>query len=120
MVDQTPYPLVPIAVIELVAYSQEYDLKLVVDSEYPDHVLFQTDAIMGFIVMRPAICDRGRWLLHAASTDPTVLTVDHQDGFPRYYFEDMSVCRELRSWLYVRGQLDSMKDNPKRPHGQSF
>ena len=114
MVEPTAYALVPIPVLELIALSKEFDLKLVVDREYPDHVLFQTDAIIGFIAMRRAMCDRGRWLLHAVSTDSTVLTIDSQDGFPRYYFEDISVCRELHSWLSIRGQFDSMKDNPER------
>ena len=62
-------------------------------------------------------CDRGRWLLNADSKDPTKITLDWADGFPRYYFEDECLLREMKAWLFARGQFGSMKDNPARYTG---
>ena len=81
MVDES-FPLVPLEVTYLVGDAMEHGLDLVVDIEYPDHVLWETEYLIGFIVMRPHYCDRGRWLLHADSKDPTKITLDWADAFP--------------------------------------
>ena len=51
---------------------------------------------------RPIYCDRGRWLLHAESTDCREATLDWADGFPRYYFNDHALVAELVSWRKAR------------------
>ena len=112
--DGTHSLLIPIPVLSLKTISKHSNLRLVVDVKHPDHLLFETDAIIGFIAMRPPMCDRGRWLLNADSKDSRILTIDHADRFPRYYFNDTSLCVELKAWLHARGQLMSMRTEPKR------
>lgn len=55
-----------------------------------------------WIDSRPAYCDRGRWLVHARSVDVTLAVVDDADMFPRYYFNDDALAKEVRAWLDVR------------------
>lgn len=54
------------------------------------------------IASRNWYCDRGSWLVHAESTDPTVATVDAADMFPRYYFHDSCLVKEVATWFDIR------------------
>lgn len=56
------------------------------------------------VEMRPVYCDRGRYVVKAWSGDPTALTVDMADGFPRYYFHPDCAAREIHEWLKARGR----------------
>lgn len=55
-----------------------------------------------WISTRPHYCDRGRWLVHAESSNPALLTIDWADGFPRYYFHTECLVKEVQSWLATR------------------
>lgn len=54
------------------------------------------------IAERPHYCNRGRYLLHASSVNPIILTIDEQDLFPRYYFNNDCLVKELWSWINAR------------------
>jgi hypothetical protein len=52
-----------------------------------------------WIAPRPPHCDRGRYLLMLDAP------IDHQEGFPRYYF-DLNVAKsEAEAWVNVRAEL---------------
>ncbi len=58
---------------------------------------------------RPPHCDRGRWY---AKVFPRIysslaLSLDEQDGFPRYYFDRERAILELEAWLKRRGQFQA-------------
>lgn len=55
-----------------------------------------------WIDRRPHYCDRGRWQVNVESLDVSLASIDQYDMFPRYYFLDESLAREVRAWLDVR------------------
>lgn len=71
----------------------------------PDHgneLLISIGPARVRIAERPHYCDRGRYLLRASSVNPTELTIDEQDLFPRYYFNNDCLVKELWSWFKAR------------------
>lgn len=59
------------------------------------------------IESRPAWCDRGRFIakLHTKPGGNRLrLSVDSQDGWPRYYFDWDRMLGEIEAWLNCRGQ----------------
>lgn len=71
-----------------------------------------------WIEERAAYCDRGRWMWQAESTDVTKATIDWADGFPRYYFHEDCLVRELTTWLEVRDRqlLKQYRSKVKASH----
>lgn len=65
-------------------------------------LFIELEPIKIWIMRRPDYCDRGRWLVHAESTDPALLCIDSADGFPRYYFFDECLIQELTEWIRIR------------------
>jgi hypothetical protein len=58
-----------------------------------------------WINARPAYCDRGAWLAHVEvrhDVHPRDLQIDHQDGWPRYYFDLDRAKAECEAWLVTR------------------
>lgn len=51
--------------------------------------------------------NRGNYLAAVESFDQTLLTVNHADGFPRYYFDLGRAKAEIEAWLIVREQIPS-------------
>lgn len=52
-----------------------------------------------WITRRPYYCDRGRYL---AQTDAPL---DHQEGWPRYYFSLPAAKQEIQKWLDGRMEI---------------
>ena len=57
-----------------------------------------------WIEKRPPYCDRGRWILK------TTAPLDHQEGFPRYYFVLEIAKVEALAWCQVRKELQHDSD----------
>lgn len=55
-----------------------------------------------WVQKRPDYCDRGRWQLNAKSFDSRMVSIDEQDGFPRYYFTNEALILEVMAWLRAR------------------
>lgn len=57
--------------------------------------------------VRPTYCDRGRFLakVFAFKSDISSFSLDHQDGWPRYYFSEKNAKYEIEEWLRFRGEL---------------
>ena len=53
-------------------------------------------------IQRGRATDRGNWLFMAGSLDPTKVTIDEADGFPRYYFDDECCVKEVCAWIRAR------------------
>lgn len=58
-----------------------------------------------YLSTRPSYCDRGNYLVQLDAHGDFVLEVDHQDGFPRYYFDFDAACAEIIAWLKTRKQF---------------
>lgn len=63
-----------------------------------------TDVTWG-IAVRPAYCDRGRYLWNCESKDNTKCTIDNADGFPRYFFSLEAMQIEMKLWCEARSQI---------------
>lgn len=65
-------------------------------------------ACMIWMQARPAYCDRGNWLAHiepqGSMKERQELSLDDQDGWPRYYFDLERAKAEIEAWLRKRGQ----------------
>jgi hypothetical protein len=53
---------------------------------------------------RPRYCDRGNWLAKLYPEGDLAREIDHQDGWPRYYFDLGRAKLEIEAWLAKRGQ----------------
>lgn len=53
---------------------------------------------------RPAYCDRGNFIAKLFPRGTFSLEIDHQDGWPRYYFDEKRAKLEIEAWLEKRGQ----------------
>lgn len=53
---------------------------------------------------RPSYCDRGNYIYKLFPTGELALSIDHQDGWPRYYFDQDRANLECEAWLKKRGQ----------------
>lgn len=53
---------------------------------------------------RPAYCDRGNYVAKVHARGQLALDMDHQDGWPRYYFDLGIAQRECEAWLVKRKQ----------------
>ena len=56
-----------------------------------------------YLERRPAHCDRGRFVAKLFCQHYKPIHVDHQDGWPRYYFSEERAKAEIADWLAVRG-----------------
>lgn len=56
------------------------------------------------IQARPPYCDRGRFVANVYPRGDLALAFDHQDGFPRYYFDWGRMLAEIDAWMAARGQ----------------
>lgn len=88
------------AVRELQKQLEGIHLTVTVD-EY-ETLFINKGPISVFILRRPPYCDRGRWIVHAESVDELLCTIDHHDLFPRYYFFNDCLVKELGQWIDVR------------------
>lgn len=59
---------------------------------------------------RPAYCDRGNFLAQLFPHGALALSIDYQDGWPRYYFDEGHAKAEIDAWLIKRGQLPPPSD----------
>lgn len=78
-------------------------LQWLTNEEY-GHQFVQLEQCMIILEARQPYCDRGNWL---ASVFPAVgselsLSFDHQDGFPRYYFDELRAKQEMEAWVAKR------------------
>jgi hypothetical protein len=55
---------------------------------------------------RPQYCDRGNWLAHLEVNPDYAwkVSIDHSDGWPRYYFDLERAKLEVEAWLTKRQQ----------------
>lgn len=53
---------------------------------------------------RPHYCDRGNFLAKLHPVGALAREIDHQDGWPRYYFNEQCAKSEIEAWLRKRGQ----------------
>lgn len=53
---------------------------------------------------RPGYCDRGNWIAKVFEDDRMVLSMDNQDGWPRYFMDEQRAKLEIEAWLTKRGQ----------------
>lgn len=67
-----------------------------------DYIDLEIPNCQSWISHRPSYCDRGRFQWMVESTDPRELTIDAQDCFPRMYFQEESLIREVEAWLNAR------------------
>lgn len=71
--------------------------------------------VIMWVKLRPPYCDRGRYLWNAESTSYKI-TIDHADGFPRYYFLIDSLVNEINAWIKKRkSQIGERKDPTNTP-----
>lgn len=57
---------------------------------------------------RPHYCDRGNWIAKVYNKpggNAMRLSLDNQDGWPRYYFDYDRALAEIEAWLVKRGQM---------------
>ncbi len=57
-----------------------------------------------YLEQRPAYCDRGNWIGKVFPRGKLLLSIDYQDGWPRYYFDLDRAKLEIEAWLVRRGQ----------------
>ena len=65
------------------------------------------------IQRRPGYCDRGRWFVIVGASG--VSELDHQEGFPRYYFDLTRAKEEMEDWVNAREECRSATKG--EPHG---
>ncbi len=53
---------------------------------------------------RPSYCDRGNYIAKLFPTGTLARDIDHQDGWPRYYFDLDRAKAECEAWLVKRRQ----------------
>jgi hypothetical protein len=53
---------------------------------------------------RPAYCDRGNWIAKLFPSGELALSIDSQDCWPRYFFDEARAKLEVEAWLVKRGQ----------------
>lgn len=53
---------------------------------------------------RPHYCDRGNYIAKLFPFGKLVLSIDHADMWPRYYFDEARAKAEIEAWLEKRGQ----------------
>lgn len=51
---------------------------------------------------RPFYCDRGNFIVQVFPRGDLALSLDSQDGFPRYYFGVTACADEVTEWMRVR------------------
>jgi hypothetical protein len=54
---------------------------------------------------RPYNFDRGNFIVKVFPRGDLALSLDSQDGFPRYYFGVQACADEIRAWMRVRRLL---------------
>jgi hypothetical protein len=54
---------------------------------------------------RPHYCDRGNFIVKVTPYGDLALSLDEQDGFPRYYFTVLACASEILAWMSARGIL---------------
>lgn len=54
---------------------------------------------------RPVYCDRGNLIAKVFPTGSLAMSMDHADGWPRYYFDLDRAKLECEAWLVKRGQV---------------
>lgn len=63
-------------------------------------------AVEMHLTARQAYCDRGKIHWFVETHDSAEITIDHADGFPRYYFKAEAFAMELEAWLKERKLWD--------------
>lgn len=63
----------------------------------------EVDQALVTIEARPYYCDRGNFIVKVFPRGDLALSLDSQDGFPRYYFGVLACADELCAWMKVRG-----------------
>jgi len=56
---------------------------------------------------RPLYCDRGNFIVKVTPYGDLALSLDEQDGFPRYYFGPLACADEIHAWMSCRRILPS-------------
>jgi hypothetical protein len=77
-----------------------YDLKYVIDNDDAFITVDLPNANI-YIHRRPNYCDRGRYGFHVVPKPGKewFLSIDHTDGFPRYFFKLQRALDEIQDWV---------------------
>lgn len=59
------------------------------------------------IESRPHYCDRGNFIVKVFPHGDLALSLDSQDGFPRYYFGVQACADEVTAWMQARSILEA-------------
>jgi hypothetical protein len=72
--------------------------------EFPEERWFVIDVEQAQITIegRPHYCDRGNFIVKVFPRGDLALSLDDQDGFPRYYFGVQACADEVHEWMRVR------------------
>jgi hypothetical protein len=79
--------------------------------ESPDERWLKIDVAQAQITIepRPHYCDRGNFIVKVFPHGDLALSLDSQDGFPRYYFGVQACADEVHEWMRVRKILPSQE-----------
>jgi hypothetical protein len=72
--------------------------------EFPEERWLQINVEQALITIepRPGYCDRGNFIVKVLPRGDLALSLDSQDGFPRYYFGVQACADEVVEWMRVR------------------
>lgn len=63
---------------------------------------------------RPIYCDRGNFIVKVFPHGDLALSLDSQDGFPRYYFGPLACADEIAAWMEARKILPEVASSVER------
>lgn len=81
-----------------------------IDSAGLKYQLLQGKACVIYLEPRPHYCDRGNFIAKIFNREDvptaaiTEFSLDDQDGWPRYYFDEARAKAEIEAWLVKRKQ----------------
>lgn len=53
---------------------------------------------------RPSYCDRGNFIAKIFPSGRLIMDMDAQDGWPRYYMDELRAKLEIEDWMKKRNQ----------------
>ena len=72
--------------------------------KYKDYQSIKTKHFEITLEKRAHYCDRGNWLAKIFEINYEFL-IDDQDGWPRYYFDEIRAKEEIEAWLLKRREF---------------
>ena len=70
--------------------------------ESQDYLEIRVEQAWITIETRPIYCDRGNFIVKVTPYGDLALSLDEQDGFPRYYFGPLACADEIHAWMSCR------------------